>query len=401
MNSEWKEYKLDEIANIVDCEHKTAPTVDKSEYYSIRTPNIADGRIDFDNSNRISYETYLKWTQRAVPKEGDIILAREAPVGAVGLVKKGYKVCLGQRTVLISVNCKDCNSEYLLYYLVNPDVKQRLISRTTGSVVSHLNVKDIRSFTVHLPSLPEQKRIAEILSSLDDKIELNNKMNKNLEEMAQTIFKQWFVNFEFPDENGNPYKSSGGKMIQSELGEIPVGWSVGRLYDLIELNYGKALKENLRNGNEYPVYGSSGVVGFHNEYLVNAPGIIIGRKGTLGKVLYSYDNFWAIDTTYYIKSKTEKSNYLFEYFMLKSIDFKEFNSDSAVPGLNRNVAHAHNCVIPAKGEILKFNSAFQNIFKKIKSNIDEIESLTRTRDQLLPKLMNGEINLEVEIDKSY
>lgn len=166
--SEWKEYKLGEIATIVDCEHKTAPLVPVSEYISVRTSNISSGKIDFDKSNRVSKETYDEWTKRLVPNEGDIVLAREAPVGEVGWISKNKKVCLGQRTVLIRTTKLDSVvPKYLLYYLVNCDTKYQLTSRSTGSVVEHLNVKDIKNFDLKIPnSLLIQKSIAEHLPAL-------------------------------------------------------------------------------------------------------------------------------------------------------------------------------------------------------------------------------------------
>ena len=117
--SDWKEYKLDDIAILVDCEHKTAPIVPDSDFYSVRTANISQGKIDYQNCNRVSEETYLAWTKRSIPANGDIILAREAPVGEVGFVKKNFKVCLGQRTVLIRVNSKNVDNRFLLYFLVD------------------------------------------------------------------------------------------------------------------------------------------------------------------------------------------------------------------------------------------------------------------------------------------
>ena len=152
--SEWREFRLDELADIVDCEHKTANIVESNEFYSIRTSNISNGKIDFHGSNRISFQIYQDWTKIAIPKEGDIILAREAPVGEVGIIKKGYNICLGQRTVLLSVKNDSVDNYYLIYYLVNPVIKFELISRSTGSVVAHLNMKDIRAFEISIPPLP-------------------------------------------------------------------------------------------------------------------------------------------------------------------------------------------------------------------------------------------------------
>jgi len=187
------EYILSEIAEVIDCEHKTAPQVDRSEYYSIRTTDISNGKIKFESANRVAEETYLEWIKRATPEPEDIILAREAPVGEVGWIKDRYKVCLGQRTVLIKVNHSEVSKRFLLYYLVNPDTKYELQVRSAGSVVEHLNMKDIRNFRILLPSLPEQKAIASILSSLDDKIDLLHRQNKTLETIAETLFRQWFI----------------------------------------------------------------------------------------------------------------------------------------------------------------------------------------------------------------
>ncbi|NOU20895.1 MAG: restriction endonuclease subunit S [Methyloglobulus sp.] len=367
--NEWIVCRLDEVADIVDCEHKTAPIEENTEFYSIRTSNILNGKIDFQGSNRVSFETYQEWTKRAIPKEGDIILAREAPVGEVGMVKKDRKVCLGQRTVLLSVNNENVHNHYLLYYLVNPAIKFELISRSTGSVVSHLNMKDIRAFEISLPPYPEQKAIAAVLSSLDDKIDLLHRQNQTLEAMAETLFRQWFVV------------------------EAQEDWDEGTLDDLVEFNYGKTLRDHERSGHGFPVYGSSGIVGYHHEYLVKAPGIITGRKGTLGVINYSFKNFFPIDTTFYITSKTESDGLFFEYFLLKTLNLAEMNSDSAVPGLNRNLAHGMQLTIPPMQLIKDFNQRIKPFFNKLSINQSHIYTLETLRDTLLPKLMSGEVRV--------
>lgn len=216
---EWKEHILGEIATIVDCEHKTAPLVETSEYISVRTSNIANGKIDFDSANRVSLETYEEWTKRKKPTEGDIVLAREAPVGEVGWIPKDRKVCLGQRTVLITVNDKEIDPKYLLYYFANRDTKYDLVSRATGSVVEHLNVKDIKNFELKLhANKEEQTAIATVLSSLDEKIDLLHRQNKTLEGLAEVVFRAWFV----------------------EGAED--GWEIGTVNTLIEIQSGFAFK---------------------------------------------------------------------------------------------------------------------------------------------------------------
>ena len=186
--------------------------------------------------------------------------------------------------------------------------------------------------------------------------------------MAETIYRQWFIE------------------------EAKEDWKDGTLGDIIDLNYGKSLKEELRTGKGYPVVGSSGIVGYHSEYLVEGPGIVIGRKGTLGVVVYLKDNFFPIDTTYYVTPKESLLPY-YNYCLLKSINFEELNSDSAVPGLNRNIALAWEIKIPPINKIIEFNNWSQDFFKKIESNQQQIQILTQLRDTLLPKLMSGEIKV--------
>jgi type I restriction enzyme S subunit len=188
-----REVTLADIAEVIDCEHKTAPKIDYGDYCSVRTTDISNGTIDVESANRVSEDTYLEWIKRGTPEAGDIILAREAPVGEVGWIREGNKICLGQRTVLIKVKDNSVSKRFLLYFLINPDTKYELQVRSVGSVVAHLNMKDIRNFKISLPPLPEQRAIASVLSCLDDKIDLLHRQNKTLEAMAETLFRQWFV----------------------------------------------------------------------------------------------------------------------------------------------------------------------------------------------------------------
>ncbi len=173
-------------------------------------------------------------------------------------------------------------------------------------------------------------------------------------------------------------------------------WDNGELGDLIKLEYGKGLKKSDRSGSGYPVVGSSGILDYHEDFLVEAPGIVIGRKGTLGETIYLTENFHPIDTTYYIKSKSESSGLYFEYFLLKSIGFEQMNSDSAVPGLNRNHAHSIELAIPPIELIKEFNNTTEPFFDKINHNKIQLNKLEKLRDTLLPKLMSGEVEVKMD-----
>lgn len=270
---------------------------------------------------------------------------------------------------------------YFYYLLLTIDFNKVI----SGTAVPYLNFSDLQKIEVTIPDISTQRRIAEILSALDDKIELNRQTNATLEAVAQALFKEWFVHFNFPGADG--------ELVDSELGPIPKGWRVGRLGEVCELVYGKGLTSETRIEGRYPVVGSNGIVGTHNDYLVEGPGIVIGRKGTIGEVTWVHQNFFPIDTTFYINDLLGINGLYFHYFLLKEQDFKKIASDSAVPGLNRNQAYASLIVIPTKDAINQYNNFAQTIFAGIFNYSNESSTLAAIRDALLPKLMNGEIEV--------
>jgi type I restriction enzyme S subunit len=367
---------------IVDCEHKTAPT-QSSGYPSIRTPNIGKGRLILDGVNRVSEETYRYWTQREIPQAGDLILAREAPIGNVAIIPSNLKVCLGQRTVLIRPNRKVINPYYLVYLLLGEELQAKIHSLSNGATVHHLNMADIRSLGLpKLPPLPTQRKIAAILSTYDNLIENNTRRIAILEEMAQALYREWFVHFRYP---GHEKKG----MVESALGMIPDGWKVVKLGDAVELAYGKALKADTRVTGKVPVYGSGGIVGYHNEGFVKGPGIIVGRKGNVGSVFWSDYDFYPIDTVYYVRSKVSL-HYL--YFNLRAQNF--INNDAAVPGLNRNQAYSLPFLLPSDEILAQFQELVSQFFKQTKTLTERNINLRRTRDLLLPRLISGEVDVE-------
>ena len=177
----------DILTEIIDCEHKTAPEASTESYaFSVGTPHLREGRILYDQAKPISQETYEEWTKRGRPEAGDLILAREAPVGQVGLIGMNYKVALGQRTVLLKVNRDVCDSRYLHYKMLSDGMQRKMVDWSEGSTVQHLNVRDIPKLELgYLPEMLEQKRIAEILGSVDDKIEANSRLLDSLDELLR------------------------------------------------------------------------------------------------------------------------------------------------------------------------------------------------------------------------
>jgi len=389
---------------IVDCEHKTAPKQDFG-IPSIRTTDIKNGRLDIENANRVSEETYIQWTARLEPQPNDLILAREAPVGEVGIVPLGQRVCLGQRTVLIRPDKNKLFPRYLLYLLLTSQMRHALTSRAEGSVVPHLNMSAIRGLELPLlPPLDEQKAIAHILGTLDDKIELNQQTNQTLEAIARALFKSWFIDFDPVRAKLDGRQPAGmdaetaalfpAEFEDSALGKIPKDWKVQIIGDVIEFAYGKPLKQPDRQHGIVPVYGSNGQIGWHNKSLVKAPGIVIGRKGNPGTVVWTPIDFYPIDTTFYAIpiSSTKSLHYLFHALCLQ--DLPSLAADSAVPGLNRNLAYMNKLLIPSEECLEAFDSIVNGISAKVHITNQEAITLTSIRDALLPKLLSGEIRVQ-------
>ena len=278
---------------IVDCEHKTAPT-EALGIPSIRTTDIKNGYIDLQNANKISKETYREWTKRMEPCPGDLILSREAPVGEVGIVPKGTKVCLGQRTVLIRPDCEKVVPRYLLYLLLTREMKYEMTSRAEGSIVPHLNMSDIRDLEIPvLPPLDKQRQIAHILGTLDEKIELNRQMNETLEAIARTIFKSWFVDFDpvrAKMEGRMPVGMDAATATlfpsafqDSPLGKIPEGWEVATVGEEFNRHNGAiTTRINLltRHGDGLPFY--AGTKGFWTHRYPTATKFIVTHRYTFG-----------------------------------------------------------------------------------------------------------------------
>lgn len=181
---------------IIDCPHSTEPD-EGVGYPLVRTPNIGKGRLILEGIHRVSKEMYDKRNARAVPQKDDIIFAREAPAGNAAIIKDGQEVCLGQRTVLIRPAKEKVYPQYLVYYMLAPQQQYELLGTANGATVAHVNLPAIRKMPVKLPNMDMQVKVAEILSGYDDLNENNQKQIKFLEEAAQRLYKEWFMDLRF------------------------------------------------------------------------------------------------------------------------------------------------------------------------------------------------------------
>lgn len=373
---------LSDICNsITDCPHSTPLWTDSGKIV-VRNQNIKNGRLDLSNPSYTNEENYKNRCRRAKPEAGDIIITREAPMGEVCMVPKGLECCLGQRMVLLKVDSLVCDSKYLLYALMSKHVQSQILwSEGTGTTVSNLRIPHLEKLQIPVIPLSRQRDIASVLSTLDRKIENNNAINQRLEQMVQAIFKSWFVDFE-------PFTD--GEFLASELGDIPTGWRVGLLAELIKVKYGKDHKR-LAEGS-IPVFGSGGMMRYCEKALYNKESVLIPRKGTLNNIIYMNEPFWTVDTMFY--SEMLKPNLAkFIYFFLKSKDLVSMNAGSAVPSMTTDILNHIQVVIPPDEVLQQYNSIVTPQFEVIQKNNEQSLTLANIREILLPKLMSGEIEV--------
>ena len=398
---------------IIDCPHST-PKWQNEGIPVIRNYNLKDGKIDCTNLSFVSEEDYNERVKRAIPEESDIIISREAPMGVVGIIPEGFQCCLGQRLVLLKIDKSKCIPTYLLYSLMSEYVQLQIrrINRT-GSIVSNLNISSLKELKILLHNFEEQSKIATILSSIDDKISLNNQINQELEAMAKTLYDYWFVQFDFPDQNGKPYKSSGGKMVYNpELKrEIPEGWGVEKLSSLLEIgretiNPMKTPKEKFKYYSipEYDVSGSFsyelGETIKSNKFLVEKSDLLVSKLNPwFNRVVYNLEEN-AISSTEFIVWKTfNQSEKNFLYQVATSKGFIEYCTRFAT-----GTSNSHKRVSPdimvgfqipfEKTYIQKFGEITDSIRTQVLQNNVQNQELTQLRNWLLPMLMNGQVKVE-------
>ena len=381
---EWKQDKLiDLLDSLIDYRGKTPRKVDKG-IPLITAKIVKNGRIDTP-TEFLDIEDYDNWMVRGFPKNGDVILTTEAPLGEVAQLDDN-KIALAQRIVCLRGKKGVLDNTFLKYFLLSSLGQARLKARETGTTVTGIKQSELKEVLIDYPPYKYQKQITSILKSFDDKIELNRRINENLEQQAQALFKSWFVDFE-------PFKD--GKFVDSEQGMIPEGWKVGNLEELVEVKYGKDHKK-LAPGT-IPVYGSGGIMRYVDQYLYNKESVLIPRKGSLNNVMYINRPFWTVDTMFYTRMKIEGIA-KFIYLFMSPKDLLSMNSGSAVPSMTVDILNKIQIITPPINIIQKFECIMKPIFTKMDLCSYENQKLSQLRDTLLPRLMSGEIDVsEVEL----
>ena len=374
---EWKKVSLREATDIIgDGLHGTPLYSSDGEFAFVNGNNLSDGAVEIKADTKMcdlsEYEKYKKDLS-----DRTLFLSINGTIGNTAKYS-GEKIILGKSACYLNVK-KDYNLDFLYYVLRTPAFQSAISGLATGTTIKNVSLKTIREYEFSVPDYEGQTRIARILRAIDDKIELNKRINHNLEQQAQALYKSWFVDFE-------PFKDE--EFVDSELGMIPEGWRVGTLGELLEIRYGKDHKK-LSDG-PYPVYGSGGLMRKVERPLFEGESVLIPRKGSLNNVMYVNEAFWSVDTMFF--SVERMPNVVkYSYQILSQLDLASMNSGSAVPSMTTDILNAIQVVIPDKKVLENYNIILSRFFSSVASIRNESCRLVDIRNSILPKLMNGEI----------
>ena len=349
--SEWKEYKIKDIAEILDFKRKPLSSMERAKRKGQYPYYGASGIIDYLDDYIFEGEHVL------ISEDGENLRSRQTPIAF-----------LADGQFWVNNHAHIIKSDYvhnrlICYYFANLDMNPFI----TGAVQPKLSQDSLCRIPIYLPkSIGEREKMVSILSSLDDKIDLLNRENATLEAMAETLFRQWFIE------------------------EAKEEWEEGKLGDLIEVKYGKDHKK-LHDGN-IPVFGSGGIMRYADTALYDKESVLIPRKGSLNNVMYINEPFWTVDTMFYTEMRRPNIA-KFIYHFMKGQDLANMNVGSAVPSMTTEVLNNILIDIPSQDVFDKFEDSVVPLYNKKEQNNKQIQTLIYTRDGLIPKLMSDEVKM--------
>ena len=379
----WEIAKLGDISKNI----QTGPfgsQLHQSDYSECGIPvvmpkDLVGGKISEESIARVD-KTHVERLCRHKIEVGDILYSRRGDVGRCAHVTKKEEGWLcGTGCLRVTIDSEKADSRFVFFQLQHPDTVGWVEKHAVGATMLNLNTTILSSVPIRLPALEIQKRIADILSAYDDLIENNQKQIKLLEEAAQRLYKEWFVDLRFPGHENT-------KIVDG----VPEGWSRTNINEILTFHRGYDLTKNEMKAGRYPVVGSTTVIGYHNEFKIKGPGIVTGRSGSLGKYQFIWDNFWPHNTSLYISDYNDH-NIFFVYSLLQTVDFASLNNGGAIPTLNRNVLSNIEVIEPTDELQEMFAKIAEAQYRKIRNLEKQNNQLKMARDVLLPKLMSGEV----------
>ena len=399
-SNEWKTCTIGSLCTAVyDGPHATPEkTLDGPIFLGISS--LKNGRIDLSDTEHLSEEDFVKWTRRVTPQPDDLVFSYETRLGEAALIPDGLYCCLGRRMALLRFDKTKVAPKFMLYAYLGPEFQQTIRSRTVhGSTVDRIPLIEFPDFPITIPSLSTQHRIADILSALDEKIELNRQTNATLEALAQAIFKEWFVDFNFPGATG--------EMVESELGMIPKGWGVMPLDEVANFLNGLALQKyppenerdylpaikirELKNG----VTDSSDKVSRYlpEKYIIHDGDLIFSWSGSLEVKIWVGGEGALNQHLFKVTSNKFPLWFCYFWILYHLENFRKIAEDKTTTMGHIQREHLSNALCLVPDNLVTMDNVLQPIIEKAVNTEKESITLAHIRDALLPKLMSGEIEV--------
>ena len=370
-----------EVATLYDSLHKTPSEYSEEGYPMLRVTDIRRGFLDTANTKRVDRGTYLEFSKKHRPQIGDILYSRVGSYGNSCFVDRNEEICLGQNTVCIGPN-RNLIDPYFLYCCLNSEfVASQVESFVGGASQPTLSLKSIKLLEVPCPDLPTQRKIAGILSAYDDLIENNQRRIKILEEMAQSLYREWFVHFRFPGHES-------ARFTASPLGQIPEGWEVKPLFEVATVKYGKMLpKKDLAEDGPFPVYGAAKVIGRHTSFTREDRTIICGCRGSVGEMQITEPRCFVTNNSFTF-DPVFPNIYFWLFYTLSARGLRDVTGGAAQPQITLDGISQVYLGVPPEFILAEFEKRSRVLAELAWNLKSKNQTLRRTRDLLLPKLLS-------------
>ncbi|MGI8483347.1 MAG: restriction endonuclease subunit S [Thermomicrobiales bacterium] len=428
MVDRWTETTVGAVcAGIYDGPHATPKKTVQGPIF-LGISNLQDGRIDLSSSKHLSEADFAKWTRRVTPKLGDVVFSYETRLGEAAMIPEGLRCCLGRRMALMRPDTAKVDARYLLYAFLGPEFQEVIRSRTIhGSTVDRIPLKEFFEFPITLPTIEVQRAIAHVLGTLDDKIELNRQMNQTLDEIARTLFRSWFVDFNPVRAKAEGRQPEGmdaetaalfpDRFVDSALGPIPEGWEWSTVNEIASLSKqtvkpGTFLDEQFHHYS-LPAFdkGETPILEFGGQIASNKT-LILPDTVLISKLNPHIPRIWlpnvhsgirSIGSTEFLALVPKERNVRsFLFCLLKSRPFQQkFQSRvSGTTGSHQRVTPdgllSIMATIPDRPLMLAFDQLAGRMLRYRQTNIAESETLAALRDTLLPELLSGRMSSQVK-----
>lgn len=418
MSSEWRVATVEEIAAPVPNAMATGPfgsAISSKHFLDSGVPVIRGSNLSANVSTRLIDDglAFLSSDkagefQRSIAKRGDLVFTCWGTINQVGLIDSRAKFdsyVVSNKQMKLSVDVNKADPRFIYYVFSGPDKQAEILDNGIGSSVPGFNLGQLKRHEILLPSLPEQRSIADLLEGFDDRITLLRETNATLEAIAQALFKSWFVDFDpvrakmegrAPDGMDEATASLfPDSFEESELGLVPRGWRVGAFSDVCAISSGKRPPDRSDTATDecsIPLYGGAGLMGYTSASLFDVPKVVTGRVGTLGKVHIAYPPFWASDNVLVVTPK-DKSLFTVVLHWLRSVDVLALNRGSTQPLLTQRDLGAQLGVIPPCSVVSEFEEVMAPLYRLIREQEQQAQTLSTLRDTLLPRLISGQLRL--------